>query len=83
MYVREGHRGTIEWNPTHKELAAQAFEETDGTGVPDEYELPDDAPIRLSVATIKDVRNRYDELVEEVHGGDEAEDDDTDENDEE
>lgn len=62
MYERQSQFGFVEWSPKDEQAAIQAMEEVDGTGVPGEYTLPEDAPVSVSNSIAVDVNERYREL---------------------
>lgn len=70
MYERNQDGIIVEWAPDDEELALQAMEDVDGTGVSDESTLPNDANVPVDIKTAKEIKARYRELHINKYGED-------------
>ncbi|OIB56595.1 hypothetical protein [Natrialba sp. SSL1] len=60
MYDRESNAGQkVEWNPSDGDIALQAMHLTPETGVPEHFELPEDANVPVETDVARRVRECY------------------------
>jgi len=75
MYVRESHTGrNVRWQPGDERLAVRAMELTPDTGVPEHFNLPDEANVPVEADVARNVKRtfRWLKYVAEYDGEDEA-----------